>query len=157
MQFTLITEIYLPIYWLSTHVFTLTNATIVPQRWSSKKDVLQICSKHSNFIKKNHASAWVFSCKFAAYLQNTFLSGQLCGSSSVNSFVNSHKSTCAHFHNQRTQPFFWDVNFCLISFLLKVLSSSGESQKLLVALKKILIACSTVRSCAFIHHYNIKS
>ena len=28
-------------------------------------------------LYRNHTSAWVFSCKFAAYFQNTFSLGQL--------------------------------------------------------------------------------
>ena len=42
------------------------------------KGVLKICSKS--------AMAWVFSCKFAAYFQNTFSQEHLRGAASVNSF-----------------------------------------------------------------------
>ena len=44
------------------------------QRCSYKNDALKICSKSTalNFLFLYHTSAWVFFCKFAAYLQNTF-------------------------------------------------------------------------------------
>ena len=43
-----------------------------------RKDALKICSKFTgehpcrNVISINHTSAWVFSCRFAVYFQNTF-------------------------------------------------------------------------------------
>ena len=36
------------------------------------KGVLKICGKFTGVDKQNHISAWVFSSKFAACLQNTF-------------------------------------------------------------------------------------
>ena len=48
-----------------------------------KKGVLKICSKFTgehpcrNAISINRTLAWVFSCKFAAYLQKTFSQEQL--------------------------------------------------------------------------------
>ena len=65
------------------------------------KGVLKICCKftgedpcqsvisiklQSNFTKQlywNHTSAWVFSCKFAAYFQNTFFKEHLWVAASV--------------------------------------------------------------------------
>ena len=59
--------------------------------YGSEKEscVLKICSKftgkhpcHSVIVAKqlywNHTSAWVFSCKFATYFQNTFFQEHLC-------------------------------------------------------------------------------
>ena len=47
-----------------------------PPRGVLGKDVLKICSKfteeHPCRTARNRTSAWVFSCKFAAYFQNTF-------------------------------------------------------------------------------------
>ena len=39
-----------------------------PRRGVPRKGVQKICSK---FTGKHHTSAWVFSCKFTAYFQNT--------------------------------------------------------------------------------------
>ena len=50
-----------------------------------RKDALELCSKFTGkhscrsviFVYWSHTSAWVFSCKFAAYFQNTLLSEHL--------------------------------------------------------------------------------
>ena len=44
------------------------------QKCSYKNDALKICSKFTalNFLFLHHTLAWVFFCKFAEYLQNTF-------------------------------------------------------------------------------------
>ena len=50
------------------------------------KGVLKICSKFTGEHPCQSAMAWVFSCKFAAYFQNTFSQEHLRGAASVNSF-----------------------------------------------------------------------
>ena len=66
-----------------------------------RKDVLKICSKFTaehpcrstisiKFVKQlywNCTSAWVFSCKFAAYFQNTFYQDHLWVAASVFSIL----------------------------------------------------------------------
>ena len=48
-------------------------AKSIPSEVLLGKGVLKICSKFTGQHPCcNHTSAWVFSCKFAAYFKNTF-------------------------------------------------------------------------------------
>ena len=72
---------------LKSHCLKISNLEMLNQKQPStgvlRKTCLKICSKftgeHScrSVISKqlywNHTSAWMFSCKFAAYFQNTYL------------------------------------------------------------------------------------
>ena len=78
----------LVIYHLDTHILSLVNLSFflilsIQKQLSEvflQKGVPKICSKFSwkhpcRILKNpswNHTSAWLFSCKFAAYFQNTF-------------------------------------------------------------------------------------
>ena len=54
-------------------------------------------------LYSNHTSAWVFSCKFAAYLQNTFLwEHSLNGCFWIN---NIHRSKLYHWHAHLQKTF----------------------------------------------------
>ena len=68
-----------------------------PNKWLQTKQILEIFrSSHPNAMQLywNRTSAWVFSCKFSAYFQNSFdLEHLWVAVSGCSSYINHQKNT----------------------------------------------------------------